>query len=951
VFPRLLSLAVVLFSAASVSADTFAVTNTNDSGPGSLRQAITDANAHPNPANGDDVRFNIPGSGVHTITVTSALPDITEGVVVDGWSQPGFQGAPLIELTPGQGLTADGLRIVGGATVIRGFVIGGFDSAIYLAKGGNTIHGCYLGTNATATQTVPNRTGINGSFVSDNQIGGNTALSRNIISGNQVYGIFFNDNYDNIQSQGNVIQGNYIGTNITGTQALPNGSPSGGGGIYLLSNYSRIGGSEPGEGNLVSGNIGIGVSATGFGIVVAGNRIGTVADGTSALGNTGTGLYLSSLGGTIGGTTAGARNLVSGNGTVALGAPGIDLESAQGTVQGNFVGTDITGKMALPNFGPGISIGGNRNLVGGSAPGAGNLVSGNTGTGVALHAANSRFGPVPATENIVQGNFIGVDVTGMAALPNSGDGISVDGGGAIGNRIGGPIPSARNVISGNLGNGIRASKAPSTVIQRNLIGTGSDETKPLANGLNGILMTDSSGTIGAVSGPNLETANTIAFNLADGIAFTGNTQPVRISGNSIHDNGQLGIDLGNDGPTANDAGDADSGVNGLQNFPVLSAAFGFNGNLTTYGSLNSTASKTFTLEFFANQTADGSGFGEGQIFLGQANVTTDSSGDAAFNVTFALPANVTAVSATAIDSAGSTSEFSADATIAPTAPSPPPTGATPVSPPTHADHLLNIATRLRVEPGDHNVIAGFIVTGSEPKKVIVRGLGPSLAQFNVPGVLADPNLTLTRSDVPFNDPRAFVGFNDNWKSDQRTEIESTGVPPSNDLESALVRTLEPGFYTAVLRGNGSGAGVGLIEVYDLSANSNSLLANISTRGFVGTGDNVMIAGFIVGGNGKGGTTVVVRGIGPSLSSFDIPDAMSDPAFDVYNANGTVLADCNDWSTTSGADLVRAAGLAPDNFREAAVYLSLAPGNYTAVLRGVNPSMVGVAVVEVYDVGH
>jgi hypothetical protein len=569
-----------------------------------------------------------------------------------------------------------------------------------------------------------------------------------------------------------------------------------------------------------------------------------------------------------------------------------------------------------------------------------------------LHAAFSRFGPVAATDNIVQGNFVGVEITGMAALPNGGDGIFVDGsGGAFGNRIGGPIPNARNLISGNLGNGINASKAMSNIIQRNLIGVGSDGTKPLGNGQNGILMTDSSGTIGAVSGPNLETANSIAFNLADGIALTGNTQPVRISANSIHDNGQSGIDLGNDGVTANDAGDPDTGVNGLQNFPVLSAAFGFNGNLTIYGSLNSTASKTFTLEFFASQAADGSGFGEGQVFLGQANVTTNSSGDASFNVTFALPANVTAVSATAIDSTGSTSEFSADATIASTAPSPPPTGATPVSPAAHADHLLNIATRLRVEPGDHNVIAGFIVTGSEPKKVIVRGIGPSLAQFNVPGVLADPNLTLTRSDVPFNDPRAFVGFNDNWKSDQQTEIESTGVPPSNDLEAALVRTLEPGFYTAVLRGNGSGAGVGLIEVYDLSANSNSLLANISTRGFVGTGDNVMIAGFIVGGNGKGGTTVVVRGIGPSLSSFDIPDAMSDPAFDVYNANGTVLADCNDWSTTSGADLVRAAGLAPDNDREAAVYLSLAPGNYTAVLRGVNPSMVGVAVVEVYDVGH
>ena len=131
------------------------------------------------------------------------------------------------------------MRIVGGATVIRGFVIGGFDSGIFLStKGSNTIQGCYLGTNAAATQSVPNRNGIAGAAVSNNQIGGTTALSRNIISGNQVEGIFFSDDPTNIQSQGNVIQGNYIGTDITGTQALPNGSPSGVGGVYLISNYS-----------------------------------------------------------------------------------------------------------------------------------------------------------------------------------------------------------------------------------------------------------------------------------------------------------------------------------------------------------------------------------------------------------------------------------------------------------------------------------------------------------------------------------------------------------------------------------------------------------------------------------------------------------------------------------------------------------------------------------------
>jgi hypothetical protein len=512
------------------------------------------------------------------------------------------------------------------------------------------------------------------------------------------------------------------------------------------------------------------------------------------------------------------------------------------------------------------------------------------------------------------------------------------------------------VISGNLGNGIFLDRdADHTRIQGNFIGTAADGITPLGNGKDGLLIIDSGvNSVGPLSGPNADAGNTIAFNLRNGITVRNslsNPRAQRFSANSIHNNAQLGIDLGDNGPTPNDPADGDTGANQLQNFPVLTAAFGFNGNLTIYGTLNSTPSRTFTLEFFANQAADGSGFGEGQIFLGQASVMTNDSGDASFNVTFPLPANVAAVSATAIDSSGYTSEFAPDATIAFTEPGPPPTGATLISRPTHADHLLNISTRLRVEPGDHALIAGFIVTGTEPKKVIVRGLGPSLSQFNVPGVLADPKFTLYRTDVPFRDPRAFVGSNDNWKSNQRAEIESTGISPTNDLEAALVRTLEPGYYTAVMSGNGDGTGIGLIEAYDLSAGSKSILANISTRGFVTSGDNVMIAGFIIGGAGRGGTTVVIRGIGPSLLSLDIPDAMTDPLLDLYDANGTVLVESNDWRNTGSADLVRAEGLAPQDDREAASYLSLAPGNYTTVLRGLNSKVTGVAVVEVYDVGH
>ena len=505
------------------------------------------------------------------------------------------------------------------------------------------------------------------------------------------------------------------------------------------------------------------------------------------------------------------------------------------------------------------------------------------------------------------------------------------------------MPGAGNVISGNSGNGVHIEKTVTTLIQGNLIGTATDGTKNLGNGQTGILLVDSTGTIGAVSGPDLDTANTIAFNFADGIALTGNTGPVRISSNSIHDNGQLGIDLSNDGVTPNDAGDTDSGVNGLQNFPVLSAAFGFNGNLTIYGTFQSAASKDFILEFVANQAADGSGFGEGQVLLGQARVTTSGSGDAAFNVTFPLPANVSVVSAVAIDSNGNTSEFAADATVSRTAPSPPPTSPTTVLLPMHSLHVLNVATRLRVEPGDHALIAGLIVSGTEQKKIIVRGIGPSLGSSGVPGPLADPVLEL------YDSAGQLLARNDNWRSDQETEILNSGVAPTNELESAIVATLSPGNYTAVLRGKGDGTGVGLVDAYDLAQGSRSHLANVSTRGFVGTGDNVMIGGFIVADKG-GGTTVVVRAIGPSLAAAGIPDAMTDPYLELHNPNGTLIDFNDNWMSAIGADQIRAAHLAPTDDRESALYKSLAPGNYTAIVRGKTSSIVGVALVEVYDLG-
>jgi predicted methyltransferase MtxX (methanogen marker protein 4) len=247
--------------------------------------------------------------------------------------------------------------------------------------------------------------------------------------------------------------------------------------------------------------------------------------------------------------------------------------------------------------------------------------------------------------------------------------------------------------------------------------------------------------------------------------------------------------------------------------------------------------------------------------------------------------------------------------------------------------LLNIATRLRVQTGDNVLIGGFIITGSDPKRLVIRGIGPSLAQF-FSDVLPDPTLELYQGDT-------LLAANNDWRQSQ-AEIEATGFQPSNDLESAIVRTLAPGNYTAVVRGNGNSTGIGVVEAYDLSPSANSKLANIATRGFVNTGDNVMIGGFITGGDSQ----VVVRAIGPSLGNFGISGALQDPTLDLVNSNGDVIRSNNDWKESQQNEIT-ATGLQPGDDRESALIESLPAGSYTAVVRGAGSST-GIGLVEIYD---
>jgi hypothetical protein len=248
--------------------------------------------------------------------------------------------------------------------------------------------------------------------------------------------------------------------------------------------------------------------------------------------------------------------------------------------------------------------------------------------------------------------------------------------------------------------------------------------------------------------------------------------------------------------------------------------------------------------------------------------------------------------------------------------------------------LLNVSTRMRAEGGDNALIGGFIISGQDPKQIAVRAMGPSLP---VAGKLADPVLQL------FDGTGALVAQNDNWNS-HRADVIATGVPPSDEHEAVIAATLPPGSYTGVVRGVNNTAGVALIEAYDLSGTSNSKLANISTRGKVDAGDNVMIGGFILGGDQA--TKVVVRAIGPSLANFGVFGALTDPILEVHDGNGGLLAQDDDWRS-SQEQVIAATGLAPSDDRESAIMLVLQPGPYTAIVRG-KSNGIGVGLVEVYN---
>lgn len=558
-------------------------------------------------------------------------------------------------------ITGPSDNIIGGTvTGARNVISGNFNGVVIenfsdtiIAKE-NKVLGNYIGTDVTGTLDMGNiQSGVLIQGGDNNLIGGTTAAARNIISGNNVSGVKITNSGSVEGGNDNIVRGNYIGTTANGMQALGNSRA----GVSIDGNVSRnvIGGTIPGAGNLISGNGQNGIEITGSGgqgNQVQGNLIGTDVNGGSPLPSV-AGVKVSAPGTDIGGTTSAARNVISGN-VFNVHVTGNSTPATQ--IQGNFIGTNKDGTAAVRFASAAvgllveapITIGGTTGTTpGGSCTGACNLISGN-GTGIQINTGGVQ----------VQGNYIGTDVNGTSAVLNTFDGVSISG---PNNTIGGPSPAARNLISGNGMNGVGMGGilATGNRVQGNFIGTKPNGTEAMPNGSNGVHIIDASRN--TVGGTAAGAGNTIAFNGGDGVFIQPGNAAAKdnaVLSNTVFSNTGLGIDLFPDGVTANDAGDADTGANNLQNFPSLTSAIAFSSSTTAVGTLNSTANTAFLLELFSNVSCDPSGNGEGQTFIGATSVTTDASGNASFTASSLLGTSAGRfITATATDPGDNTSEI------------------------------------------------------------------------------------------------------------------------------------------------------------------------------------------------------------------------------------------------------------------------------------------------------
>jgi hypothetical protein len=650
------------------------VTSTKDSGPGTLRAAIYYAfdRADAVPGTTTAVQFQIPPADpnfdgtVFTIRPTAVLPAFGNGTTVDGQTQTSFGGntnptGPEVVINGSKILPSEqyagGVVMRGTNSTLRNVVVNQFANYGVRIRGsgatGNVVAGSYIGTDRAGAAAVPNSfAGVEiTSGAHGNTVGGSAAGDGNVVSGNASYGVSVNGT----GTSGNRLLGNVIGLGATGTGALANV----GAGVVIFAGAST---NTVGAGNTISGNqsSGVRISQAGTdGNVVEGSRIGLTVSGTAGVanGSSGVSIYGGAKSNRVGGSAPGQGNVVSGNtfAGVAISEAGTDLN----VVEGNLIGTDAAGSAAVANsYGVGIFAGAASNRVGGTVAGARNVISGNTNNGVNIAGLTTRL-------NTVVGNYVGLRGTGVATLGNGGNGLQLYDQSSD-NTVGGTTAGSRNYFAGNVFAGVALSGSGTTAnhVQGNTIGQNANGA-PAANAQRGVVLFNGS-TANEIGGVAAGAGNVIANNTGQGVGiYDATTTGNSILGNSISANSGIGIDLGGGsqiggGVTVNDAGDADSGPNGLQNYPVLTSATTAGAVTTVGGTLNSTATTTFRIEVFSSPTADPSGYGEGTTMLGSTTATTDGAGNAAFTLVAAqavAPGGV--VTATAISPVGDTSEFAA----------------------------------------------------------------------------------------------------------------------------------------------------------------------------------------------------------------------------------------------------------------------------------------------------
>jgi CSLREA domain-containing protein len=604
-----------------------------------LRAAIEEANAHAGP---DVITFSVAG----VISPTTPTPLITGQVTIDGTTAPGFVDAPVVVMYGG-GSVADALVFAPGSSSssLVGLKIHGFTStAVSILSSNVIVRRNYLGPVGGGTANFRGLT-LSGSSCT---IGGNTDGDGNVISGNS-------DNGLTIDGAGHTIADNFIGTDATGTAALPNGQA----GIEVIGgSNTAIGVAGTNIENVISGNTRHGVSITppATATTLVNNVIGLNVAGTAAVPNGQSGVVVVQGSGTVIGTPA-YGNVISGNGEYGIENRGPSI------IQNNIVGLDRTGQHAIGNALDGILVG-ETSTVGGSSEGEGNTVSGNLRNGIG-------FAIGPGT--MISGNTVGLNIGRTVARGNSQHGVFLNyvlGSGVTVGAAGGGM----NIISANGGDGINGF-VPNSSITNNRIGTDGTGAIDLGNAGAGIRGGVEQVTANLISGNGMQGVvlegwsqalanNIIRRNALEGVKVPGAATVSTITANSISSNGGLGIDLTPGGVTPNDPTDPDLGPNGLQNYPVITSALAVGGTSRIEGSLNSTPNAPFALHFYANSAADPSGFGEGEQFIGTTNVTTDASGNATFTWIGPSVTIGNVITSTATGPTG-TSEFSAVSGVAP----------------------------------------------------------------------------------------------------------------------------------------------------------------------------------------------------------------------------------------------------------------------------------------------